>query len=309
MNTSVFLSENIDIVEHSENEIELGNIPDTNYPVVADAETLVTHHTAILGITGTGKSVFTRNLIKTISKDNTKTIVVDLTGEYQEKINGIVEIVSSTNATQIFDSISKIYGENAKFANQRDQFIITSNEETISNLLYKEIKAFVDSQNYIGLFNIPDITNSDNILEYTKYFFKILFKYAKENVSNNKICVVLEEAHTLVPEYNSMGVADNSSKATVNTIAQIALQGRKYNVGFIVVAQRTANVSKTVLTQCNSIISFQELDKTSNDFLSSYLGGEYLDALKNLKPRTAIAVGKAFKSVVPMIFEVPIINE
>ena len=48
-------------------------------------------------------------------------------------------------------------------------------------------------------------------------------------------------------EISSMGVSDNASKATVNSIAQIALQGRKYNIGFIVIAQRTANVSKTVL--------------------------------------------------------------
>ena len=106
-----------------------------------------------------------------------------------------------------------------------------------------------------------------------------------------------------------MGVSDFASKASVNTISQIALQGRKYNIGFFVIAQRTANVSKTVLTQCNSIIAFQELDKTSSDFLSNYMGQEFVKILPNLKFRQAIAVGKAFKSNVPMIFEVPEINE
>ena len=106
-----------------------------------------------------------------------------------------------------------------------------------------------------------------------------------------------------------MGVSDYASRATVNSIAQIALQGRKYNIGFIVIAQRTANVSKTVLTQCNSIIAFQELDKTSNEFLSSYLGQEYIRTLSSLKFKTAIATGKAFRSTAPMIFEVPHIKE
>ena len=50
---------------------------------------------------------------------------------------------------------------------------------------------------------------------------------------------------------------------------------------------------------------FQEFDKTSSDFLSNYLGTEYIKALPTLKFRQAIAVGKAFKSNVPMIFEVP----
>jgi DNA helicase HerA-like ATPase len=106
-----------------------------------------------------------------------------------------------------------------------------------------------------------------------------------------------------------MGVSDFASKATVNSIAQIALQGRKYNIGFIVIAQRTANVSKTVLTQCNSIIAFKSLDKTSCDFLSNYMGQEFINTLPSLKFRTALAVGKAFKSTVPMIFEVPEIEE
>jgi uncharacterized protein len=95
----------------------------------------------------------------------------------------------------------------------------------------------------------------------------------------------------------------------VNSISQIALQGRKYNVGFIVVAQRTANVSKTVLTQCNTIVAFQQFDKTSSDFLLNYMGTEMVTALPALRFRQAIAVGKAFRSGVPVIFEVSEIFE
>lgn len=68
---------------------------------------------------------------------------------------------------------------------------------------------------------------------------------------------------------------------------------------------RTANVSKTILTQCNSIVVFQEFDKTSTDFLSSYIDSSHLIVLPTLKFRTGIAVGKAFKSTVPMLFETP----
>ena len=77
----------------------------------------------------------------------------------------------------------------------------------------------------------------------------------------------------------------------------------------LVIAQRTANVSKTVLTQCNSIISFTEYDKTSIDFLANYYGEEIASILPTLKFRQAVAAGKAFASTVPMIFEVPEIDE
>jgi DNA helicase HerA-like ATPase len=180
----------------------------------------------------------------------------------------------------------------------------------MSFLQVNSIKDFLEGPDTKAIFELADISNNSNLLDYTKWFFWSLFKTAKTKQSFGKrVCVVVEEAHTIIPELNSMGVSDFASKASVNTISQIALQGRKYNIGFIIIAQRTANVSKTVLTQCNSIISFQELDKTSSDFLSNYMGHEFVKILPSLKFRHAIAVGKAFKSNVPMIFEVPEIIE
>ena len=54
---------------------------------------------------------------------------------------------------------------------------------------------------------------------------------------------------------------------------------------------------------------FQELDKTTSDFLANYMGKSFVDILPTLKSRTAIAMGKAFRSNAPMIFEVPLIDE
>ena len=60
-------------------------------------------------------------------------------------------------------------------------------------------------------------------------------------------CLVFEEAHTLVPENVGVGGDYGASKAVIDKISQIALQGRKYNVRFVLVSQRTAIVKKTVL--------------------------------------------------------------
>jgi hypothetical protein len=86
-------------------------------------------------------------------------------------------------------------------------------------------------------------------------------------------------------------------------MSQIALQGRKYGVGLLVIAQRTANVSKSVLTQCNTIICFQAFDETSFNFLGNYIGKDLVHALPNLKPYHAIVTGKAVKSSIPMIVD------
>lgn len=310
INTPIYLSSEITPVETTENEYIIGNIPNTNYPVVLNKETAITHHTAILGVTGSGKSVFTRNLINELATDTTKIIVIDLTGEYKDKVEGINQIISDENAKKAFDAIELLSKEKAKFQNQWNHELIEEQEKIIKSEFYNSIKNFLEGDEQKAIFELADISNNSNVLDYTKWFFWSIFKTAKTKQSFGKrVCVVLEEAHTIIPELNSMGVSDFASKASVNTISQIALQGRKYNIGFIVIAQRTANVSKTVLTQCNSIISFQELDKTSSDFLSNYIGQEFVKILPSLKFRHAIAVGKAFKSNVPMIFKVPEINE
>lgn len=306
INTPVFLASNISEVPLQANEYIIGSIPGTNYPVIINKEIAITHHTAILGVTGSGKSVFARNLIAQVVSNDTKVIIIDLTGEYKAKIKDIEPIITDGRSKKAFDAIEIIAAQEREFANRRDYTLIRTQERIIKGEFYLSIKAFLEGTINESIFELPDISNNADIIEYTKWFFWVLFKTAKVKKSFGKrVCVVLEEAHTVVPELNSMGVSDFASKATVNSIAQIALQGRKYNIGFWVIAQRTANVSKTVLTQCNSIVVFQEFDKTSSEFLSNYIGTEYLNALPTLKFRQAIAVGKAFKSNVPMIFEVP----
>ena len=157
-------------------------------------------------------------------------------------------------------------------------------------------------QNNLGLFELPALSNTSFILEFTQYFIESVFNYAKSN-EGSQICLVLEEAHTIVPETNFLGDLGDygSTKALVNKMSQIALQGRKYGVGLMVIAQRTANVSKTVLTQCNSIVCFQAFDETSFTFLGNYIGKDLVQALPNLKRYHAIVTGKAIRSNVPMI--------
>jgi uncharacterized protein len=69
------------------------------------------------------------------------------------------------------------------------------------------------------------------------------------------------------------------------------------------IAQRTANVSKTVLTQCNTVICFQAFDDTSIGFLGNYIGRDLVQTLPNLQPFHAVVTGKAIKSNIPMIID------
>jgi len=295
------------------NELQLGYLPNTKYPVIINKEIAITHHMAILGVTGTGKSVFTRNLIREYMKDKKiKVIVIDFTDEYISKFSNPTPkyIVDSSHRDPIIQSIIKIDNEMGKFAYQRDQNLINIENSNIEKILTQDVSTFLQSSEQMSIFDLPEVENTSELTSYTRYFFKNLFKIAKDHHSfDHRVCLVLEEAHTIIPEWNFAGSSDKSSQNAINSIAQIALQGRKYDIGLLIIAQRTANVSKTILTQCNSVISFQEFDKTSIDFLSNYFGQNVAETISELPFRRAIASGKAFKATVPMMFEVPVISE
>ena len=312
VNTPIFLSENIDDSQLSIDEVKIGTIPGTNYPVLMNLQDAVTHHTAILGVTGSGKSVFCRDLIRRIVAAGTKVICVDFTNEYRGKFSDLKpkNIVPDQTRLEINDALDKLTNELDKFANQQSKTLIEAQSKILLDKCSGCVKDFLASDSAMALFDLPDISNTTGILEYTKWFFRGVFKIAREEKNLGKqVCIVIEEAHTVIPEWNFIGAEEKKATAVVNSISQIALQGRKYNVGFLVVAQRTANVSKTVLTQCNSIVAFQQFDKTSTDFLTNYMGVEMAAALPSLRFRQAVAVGKAFPSRLPMIFEVPEIQE
>lgn len=312
INWPVYLAPHIDPPIVPPGESLLGCVPDTNYPVLMDKASAINTHLAVLGVTGTGKSVFSRNLIREFAGDGMKFICVDFTGEYREKLADMdpFVLVEGQEAREVFTNVDAIATMMAEFPNKRDMGRIAQWEQEIRQSFRNAIETFRDSDSNVALFELPDVSNTNAILSYTRYFFKSLFDMAKEgNLAQIQFGVVLEEAHTVVPEWNFVASEDKSAGALINQIGQIALQGRKYGVGFMVIAQRTANVSKTVLTQCNTIIAFQQFDKTSADFLANYMGSGMIDALQSLPPRHAIAVGKAFRSGLPTIFKVPDIHE
>ena len=117
-----------------------------------------------------------------------------------------------------------------------------------------------------------------------------------------KVCIVFEEAHSLVPEFNNLTV--ESDKHAVAGTARAILQGRKYGMGCLLISQRTANVTKTILNQCNSIFAFRTFDDTGMAFLENYMGPDYAHVLPSLEERHAVFFGKASSCENPVLMRV-----
>jgi uncharacterized protein len=283
-------------------ELLLGVLPGTDVPFFIDLDKARSHHMAVLGVTGAGKSFITFEIIRGMMID-TKVICVDFTAEYMERLAvcGPQRLIDAEGLPEVEAKMA----EKADAQAARGQkAVVLELKRKIERKLTEYVEGFIESEHNLAVFELPDLSNTSFILEFTQMFLEAVFHYAKSH-PGKRICLVIEEAHTVIPEATSLGDLGDfgSNKALVNKIGQIALQGRKYGVGFLVIAQRTANVSKTVLTQCNSLICFQAFDDTSYRFIENHLGSEMVKALPRLRQYHAIAVGKAFRGNIPMIVD------
>ncbi len=147
------------------------------------------------------------------------------------------------------------------------------------------------------------------IVEITRLISEVSLEVckAKGMTDDARLLLVFEEAHSLVPEWNS--VANDGDISATNGTAKVILQGRKYGLGSLVVTQRTANISKSILNQCNTIFALRVFDDTGKQFLENYIGLNYSNLLPTLEERHCVAIGKALKLKQPVILELNDMNE
>lgn len=293
----------------------IGYLPGTNYGIpIRNIDELVTHNTAILGILGIGKSCLTFELLqKIIYNSSTKVICIDITNQYARLLPEYI------GANLIQDELPQEIKTELRNNNPNGT---TNNPATWGNeSLYKEkldseLVNFIQGDKRIMILN-PDwhpvskagasfnIQNKVDltVAEKTRIITERLFMQARSmgETLEARFLLVFEEAHSLVPEWNS--VANDGDKSATNGTAKVILQGRKYGLGSLVVTQRTANISKSILNQCNTIFALRVFDDTGKQFLENYIGSDYSNLLPTLEERHAVAIGKALKLKQPVIIK------
>jgi uncharacterized protein len=113
-------------------------------------------------------------------------------------------------------------------------------------------------------------------------------------------CVVLmEEAQNFIPE--TFVVNEWDLKAAAQNTSLVVMEGRKFGLGFLLVSQRTAMITKSALSQCNTVFAFQASDQTGLDYLGGLCGRTMVESVPLLPHRTTIAMGRAVRSRSPLI--------
>jgi Predicted ATPase len=299
----------------------VGHFPGTNYPVsIQNIDDLVTHNTAILGILGVGKSMLAIELVERMMVAGIKVICLDLTNQYAQ------ELADFYDAAYEAECIEKVEASGKK---DRDAWAddpekggsITALRETIVADLSDFFRE--DNPRRLKIYNPAQFVGSKQLKEPGQYkagaewkrgaalwsitpveITRLISETALELLQDKmsvkaRVCLVYEEAHSLIPEFSS--VAFPSDKEASNGTARAILQGRKFGLGCLVVTQRTANITKTVLNQCNSIFAMRTFDETGIDFLANYIGRDYANSLSSLSERHAVLFGKASSCENPIL--------
>jgi len=288
----------------SKDEFIIGTVPSTNIDVVAKVQELVEYHTAILGVTGTGKTELALDIVREAHNRKVKIFCVDFTGEYRARLADLNPIFpapseQATNdlAAKLFDAETGAYGAGAE-KKKLDEAL-----KTMRAGVQKQIDEFLTSdKDHIAVFELAEIANSKATLRLTELYLSAIMNWARQHRKARQVLIVLEEAHTIIPEVFGAGF-DYDTQWVVGRIGQIALQGRKYGVGLMVVSQRTALVSKTILSQCNTFLTHSLIDQTSLNFLQSVYSEQHTRTIPNLRFLEFLAFGKAIRAQRPILLK------
>ena len=170
-----------------------------------------------------------------------------------------------------------IYGEN-----------VISNQVDIYNMLKKSI----ESPKNIVIFDFSKITNPKTRVNIAGLIMQELFFKNRETKSPRLL--VLEEAHNFAPEGSYGDISSGKDNLALTMARKIASEGRKFNLGLLIVTQRPAQVSKYVLSQANTQAMFRTMNSADLASIENYIefaGKDLIELLPSLQTGIGVFSG------------------
>lgn len=299
----------------------VGHFPGTNYQAsIKSIDELVTHNTAVLGILGVGKSMLSIELVERMISAGIKVVCLDLTNQYAIELSdyydadyeqaclqriqeaGLTDLEAWAENPEEGGSLPSLKAafkadlEDFMRDDQRRMLKIYNPAQVVGTKQTAEARSFQAGGQWrrgAALWGVTPV-------EVTRIVSETALALLQHRMSDKaRLCLVYEEAHSLVPEFSSVATA--SDREATNGSARAILQGRKYGLGCLLITQRTANVTKTILNQCNTVFAMRTFDETGKEFLGNYVGRDYAAMLSSIPERHAVFFGKASSCENPVL--------
>jgi uncharacterized protein len=130
-----------------------------------------------------------------------------------------------------------------------------------------------------------------------RIILEFLSRFGDSDRGTMPVVIALEEAQNYIPEINKKDRTSISRKV----FERIAREGRKYGLSLVISSQRPSELSKTVLSQCNSFIIHRLQNPDDQIYvrkLVSAASSEILSQLPILPQQHAIVMGDAVRTPV-----------
>ena len=247
--------------------------------------------------------------------------IKDKINTYQHLI-GKIEINNGPNAD------TPLFFQNEKFVNYLEQLIRENSSVSYMDFFMMRIRTMISDIRISSVINTEekDISLSDwlnnyignnddngtiNIFDLSLIPSEILFivvsvlaritfeahqRYRRMNGNVLPTTIVVEEAHNFIKQYSDSTDEISATQLCTQSFEKIAKEGRKFGLGLLLSSQRPAELSPTVLSQCNTFLLHRLVNDRDQDMVKRLvpdsLGG-ILNELPILPTKKAILLGWA----------------
>jgi hypothetical protein len=291
----------------------VGFVPGSRYGIRYAPGKAVTHNTAILGVLGSGKTTLAQELIALNIDANLKVLILDITRQHARHFDDLIPSREMDERHERFENRLNPLQAN----DRRDADGFFGSEGEFRRALAEDLHHFVEGCDPLRIYNPLTFTATTmsgfashgraedfrelSTVEKTSLITETLLSAVATlgESDDARVCLVIEEGHSLVPE-PAEGIA-NEERRAVALSARSVLQGRKYGLGCLLITQRTANVTKTILNQCHTVFALRSFDATGMAFLANYFGESYSRLISSLARYHAVSFGDGVNCLAPII--------
>ena len=165
--------------------------------------------------------------------------------------------------------------------------------EWFNEFVYKLMN--FDKKEGIKIIDFSEVP-SDILPLVTSMIARIIFsvqQWMPEKEKRHPIALFCDEAHLYIPA-NTQN--DITKERSLHSFDRIAKEGRKYSISLVVISQRPADVSKTVLSQCSNFVAMRLTNPNDQNVIKNLFPdnlGNFADLLPILDIGESLIIGDA----------------
>ena len=214
-----------------DDDFTYGSIPGTGIKIGGPFAEFMDHHTAILGVTGSGKTELAFDLIRYCVGHQVKVICIDLTARYAKRFADVPHQNLSISGELAAELADKLFdAETGQYGAGKEKQALQAFAKKLRTDIGASLEKFLTSKDEacrLGIITLDEISNTKATLYITELYLTCLLHFARDNQDAcPPVLIVVEEAHTVMPEATTMGLGDYDSRGLVGKITQIALQDK-----------------------------------------------------------------------------------